>query len=121
MPLLTPDQILKLDQGECVFINAAYRGRGEASVPLQLKVRIPQKEQQIQQRSEALWTRQVRSQLIQRCQQQPSLTDLNPENETRQAMAERLFPKPVGQHTDVSGALTADTDITEDEFDEVFR
>ena len=33
VPLMTADQILKLKQGECVFINPAYQGRGEASVP----------------------------------------------------------------------------------------
>jgi type IV secretion system protein VirD4 len=40
VPLMTIDQILKLDQGECVFINPGYKGGGEASIPLQLKVRL---------------------------------------------------------------------------------
>lgn len=117
VPLMTPDQILKLDQGECVFINPAYRGRGEASVPLRLKVNIPAKERQIQQRSEALWSSTVRQRLSDRAQRQRTLTDLNQANTMRREFAERLLPLPLSK---VQRNSVFDADISEDEFDEVF-
>ncbi|WP_121969214.1 TraM recognition domain-containing protein [Leptolyngbya sp. BC1307] len=120
VPLLTPDQILKLDQGECVFINPAYRGGGEASVPLRLKVKISAQEDKRQARSVELWNQSVRQSLSDRTASQRTLTDLDQENKVRKEMAERLFPLPMG---DIQGEpfSDADVDITEDEFDEVFR
>jgi type IV secretory pathway TraG/TraD family ATPase VirD4 len=120
VPLMTADQILKLDQGECVFINPAYRGGGEASVPLRVRVKIPQKEQATQARSEALWHSTVQQKLIARCQQQHTLTDLDDENQKRKEIAECLFPLPLGGGQPLSG-LSASSDITEDEFDEALR
>lgn len=122
VPLLTSDQILKLDQGECVFINPAYRGGGEASVPLRLKVKISQKEDKTQTRSEELWRTSLKMRLSQRAASQRTLIDLDQENAVRKEMAERLFPLPL---KDVSNQevpfSNADVDITEDEFDDVFR
>ena len=120
VPLLTPDQILKLDQGECVFINPAYRGGGEASVPVRLKVKISQQEDKRQARSVELWHQSVRQSLSDRTASQRTLTDLDQENKVRKEMAERLFPLPM---SDSQGEeySDADVDITEDEFDEVFR
>ncbi|PSN12053.1 transfer complex protein TrsK [filamentous cyanobacterium CCT1] len=120
VPLMTADQILKLDQGECVFINPAYRGGGEASVPLRVRVKISKKEQAIQARSEALWHSTVQQKLIARCQQQQTLTDLDDENQKRKEIAECLFPLPLSDGQKLS-RLSADSDITEDEFDEAFR
>ncbi|PSR19305.1 transfer complex protein TrsK [filamentous cyanobacterium CCP3] len=120
VPLMTADQILKLDQGECVFINPAYRGGGEASVPLRARVKISKKEQAIQARSEALWHSTVQQKLIARCQQQQTLTDLDDENQKRKEIAECLFPLPLSDGQKLS-RLSADSDITEDEFDEAFR
>ncbi|MEM9505184.1 MAG: hypothetical protein AAGA01_14640, partial [Cyanobacteria bacterium P01_E01_bin.43] len=118
VPLMTADQILKLDQGECIFINPAYRSRSEASVPLRLQVKIPPRERQLQQRSEALWFGTVRQRLSDRAQQQRTLTDLNQENVLRRELAERLLPLPAGHPQSFSDV---DADISEDEFDEVFR
>jgi type IV secretion system protein VirD4 len=120
VPLLTPDQILKLDQGECVFINPAYRGGGEASVPLRLKVKISSHEDRMQTRSVDLWHQSVRKSLIERTASQRTMVDLNQENQVRKEMAERLFPLPMGNSQE-DQFLDADVDITEDEFDEVFR
>jgi type IV secretion system protein VirD4 len=122
MPLLTPDQILKLDQGECVFINPAYKGGQEASIPLRLRVKISQRDIKVQQRSTELWHSQVRDRLVQQMIQQHTITDLNQENEIRREMAERLFPLAVDESKSSSGQ-TQDTnpDITEDEYDEMFR
>lgn len=120
VPLLTPDQILKLDQGECVFINPAYRGGGEASVPVRLKVKISQQEDKRQARSVELWHQSVRQSLSDRTASQRTLTDLDQENKVRKEMAERLFPLPMSD-TQGEEYSDADVDITEDEFDEVFR
>ncbi|MGF1500169.1 MAG: type IV secretory system conjugative DNA transfer family protein, partial [Elainellaceae cyanobacterium] len=123
VPLLTTDQILKLDQGECVFINSAYKGSNEASVPLRLKVKISPEEIQRQQRSEELWHSQVRDRLIACVQGNQHSINLDDENELRQQMAERLFPlsPATGGTTVQPGRSSYSTDITEDEFDEVFR
>ena len=83
-----------------------------------LKVKIAPREHQIQQRSEALWLRTVRQRLSDRAQQQRTLTDLNQENVLRRELAERLLPLPAGQN---QGLSDVDADISEDEFDEVFR
>jgi type IV secretion system protein VirD4 len=121
VPLFTPDQVLKLDQGECIFINPAYKGRGESSVPMRVKVKVPRREVQIQQRSVELWHEYVCDRLIQRAQQTLSATDLEQANEIRREMAERLFPLPIRDTSKASGDFQGMADITEDEFDEVFR
>ena len=121
MPLLTADQILKLDQGECVFINPAYRGGGEASVPMKLKVQVPPPDVRIQQRRIDLWTEQVRDRLIERANKQLTITDLNQANELRCDVAEKMFPLPSLQDTHRSGEFEdLNFDISEDEFDEAF-
>ncbi len=121
MPLLTPDQILKLDQGECVFINPAYKGGYEASIPLKLKVKIAQPEIEIQQRSTDLWHSKVCGRLTGQMAQQHSIIDLDQENEIRREMAERLFPLPVEGSSSAGQTQDAGSDITEDEYDEMFR
>jgi type IV secretory pathway TraG/TraD family ATPase VirD4 len=122
MPLLTPDQILKLDQGECVFINSAYKGGHESSIPLRLRVKIDPQDIQIQNRSAELWHSQVCDRLIQQMTQQHTITDLDQENEIRREMAERLFPLPVDGTKSGSGQTQdINPDITEDEYDEMFR
>lgn len=122
VPLLTTDQMLKLGQGECVLINSAYCGGGESSIPLRLKVRIPRSEIAVQQRSSELWHCQVRQRLIEQVNQQQMMSDLDQENEVRQEIAKRLFPLPIAAPL-TAAATDPDfhADITEDEFDEVFR
>jgi hypothetical protein len=38
--MLSPEEILKLPAGTCVFINPAYANQKEASIPLKLKIHI---------------------------------------------------------------------------------
>jgi hypothetical protein len=122
MPLLTPDQILKLDQGECVFINPAYKGGQEASIPLRLRVKIAQQDVQIQNHSAELWHSKVCDRLTQQMSQQHTITDLDQENEIRREMAERLFPLPVDENNSGSGQdQNVNADISEDEYDDMFR
>ncbi|MEO0377625.1 MAG: TraM recognition domain-containing protein, partial [Cyanobacteria bacterium P01_A01_bin.17] len=113
VPLLTPDQILKLDQGECVFINPAYRSGKEASIPLRLKVKLSPKHIKRQHRSELLWQQSVRDRLIARAAQQDDMANLSEANEVRQTIAETFFPLPTNMDIPYEG------DLTEDEFSEV--
>jgi type IV secretory pathway TraG/TraD family ATPase VirD4 len=120
MPLLTPDQILKLDQGECIFINSAYKGGKEAFVPLRTKVKLAPKEIQQQQRSEHLWQSQVRDRLIHRATHNPQLVNVNDENEARLLTAEKFFPMPPSdESSDTFKQPTFTGDITADEYEEV--
>jgi type IV secretion system protein VirD4 len=93
MPLMTIDEVLKLDQGECIFINPAYKGGREASVPLRLKLKLPRQETHIQQQSEKLWRSTVCDRLIQQMQiQQIAESELDQAADIRQKVAEELFP-----------------------------
>jgi type IV secretion system protein VirD4 len=93
VPVLSVDEVLKLDQGQCVFINPAYKGGGEASVPLKLKLKVPQSEIKIQSRSEQLWHQVARATLTEwmtGCQISGDKLDLTAAN--YQGMAETMFP-----------------------------
>lgn len=58
-PLLSANEFLQLDKGQCVFINPGHRsGRGtkaSAYVPLHKRVKIPNQEVKAVERSEKLW------------------------------------------------------------------
>lgn len=102
VPLLTVDEILKLDQGECVFINPAYKGQGEASVPLKLKLKIPKRENELQQASEQLWRETVRDRLTARMATlQITEAELDAEAEKRQQIAESQFPLQLSDETSI--------------------
>jgi type IV secretion system protein VirD4 len=93
MPLMTIDEVLKLDQGECVFINPAYKGGREASVPLRLKLVVPKSDVKIQEQSERMWRSTVRDRLIQTMQQlQIPISQIDAATALRQKVAEELFP-----------------------------
>jgi hypothetical protein len=51
--MLSPEEILKLSSGKCIFINPAYSNPQEASIPLSLKVNIGDSEMQRRAYSEA--------------------------------------------------------------------
>jgi hypothetical protein len=85
-------------------------------------VKIDPQDIQIQNRSAELWHSQVCDRLIQQMTQQHTITDLDQENEIRREMAERLFPLPVDGTKSGSGQTQdINPDITEDEYDEMFR
>ncbi|MGV0029073.1 type IV secretory system conjugative DNA transfer family protein [Phormidesmis priestleyi] len=93
VPLMAVDEILKLDQGECVFINPAYKGNGEASVPLKLKLKVSKQEDHVQEHSEKLWREVVRDRQTQRAATlKIAEADLDAEAEKRQLIAESQFP-----------------------------
>jgi type IV secretion system protein VirD4 len=93
VPLMTIDEVLKLDQGECVFINPAYKGGKEASVPLRLKLNVSKVEVKRQGRSEGLWKTVVRDRLIaQMRDRQISEAQIDEAAALRQKVAEAMFP-----------------------------
>ncbi len=93
MPLMTIDEILKLDQGECVFINPAYKNHTEASIPLRTKLRVPRSEVTLQAESEKLWRNIWRDRMTNQAQsQQIAPEQINAAAQVRQAAAEALFP-----------------------------
>jgi type IV secretion system protein VirD4 len=96
VPLMSVDEILKLDQGECVFINPAYKGGKEASVPMRFTMKVPPQEVKAQSRSEALWQAKLRDRLIQQTTaQRITEAELDVETQVRQTTAEKLFPPEV--------------------------
>ncbi len=102
-PLLTVEQLLKFDQGECVVVNPGYKGSGEASVPLRTKIKLPKQDDVTQRRSEELW-KLVQQRLEKRTSSHSQDHQaLREALQIRRAMAERLFPLPFKE--------------TEDEFD----
>jgi type IV secretion system protein VirD4 len=93
VPLMTIDEVLKLDQGECIFINPAYKGGREASVPLRLKLKVSNAEVKLQQRSEALWRSTVCNRLTEQLHpQRIPESQLDRAADIRQKRAEALFP-----------------------------
>jgi type IV secretion system protein VirD4 len=93
VPLMSVDEILKLDQGECVFINPAYKGGKEASVPMRFTMKVPTPEVKAQSRSESLWKTKLRDRLIQQTTaQRITEAELDVETQVRQTTAEKLFP-----------------------------
>ena len=93
VPLMTVDEILKLDQGECVFINPAYKGRREASVPLRTRLRVSRKDIQRQTRSEMLWQQTWRDRFTQDAiQHRMAESQIDAAAQLRQATAEALLP-----------------------------
>lgn len=80
--ILTPDEILRFEQGKCVITNPAYRSRGEGSIPYLLKIEIAQSEFAYRKRTEQLWEQQVKPAL----QRRVNLLD-------RQALTEALYAR----------------------------
>jgi type IV secretion system protein VirD4 len=116
MPLMTIDEVLKLDQGECVFINPAYKGGREASVPLRLKLTVPKSDVKIQEQSERLWRSTVRDRLIQTMQQlQIPASQIDAATALRQKVAEELFPLEAQEPI----YRTADFDEPDEDYTEV--
>jgi type IV secretory pathway TraG/TraD family ATPase VirD4 len=65
--MFSPEEILKLPAGTCIFINPAYANSTEASIPLKLKVRIGNSEIQRRAYGEAkfdLFMKRIKSQTV---------------------------------------------------------
>ena len=119
VPLMAIDEVLKLDQGECVFINPAYRGKGEASVPLRLKLKVPTSEVAIQKESEKLWETVAQRIAERMAKKHIQEAQLDQEAHNRQVLAETSFPLEASDKTQtdvVSEAEGVDTDYEESEY-----
>ena len=97
VPLISPDEILRFEEGKCIITNPAYRSRGEGSVPYRLKIPISPAEVNRRQQTMKLWAT-VEQKLQQRVQLvgEDSLTQALYE---RIAAAEELLPLPDGEGT----------------------
>jgi hypothetical protein len=58
--LFSPEEMLKLPAGHCIFINPAYANQHEASVPMKLKVEIGDGEMQRRAYGEANFHRVIK-------------------------------------------------------------
>ena len=92
VPLISPDEILRFEEGKCIITNPAYRSRGEGSVPYRLKIPISPAEINRRQQTMQLWAT-VEQKLQQRVQLvgEESLTQALYD---RIAAAEELLPLP---------------------------
>ncbi|MGH2413122.1 MAG: type IV secretory system conjugative DNA transfer family protein, partial [Microcystaceae cyanobacterium] len=90
LPILTPDQILRLLQGMCVITNPGYRSGGEASIPYRLMIPVPLSDRERIEASEELWHSQVRPRLVARSQKYGS-DKLNEAMDLRDQIAEQLL------------------------------
>lgn len=88
--LFEPSQFLRLPPGKCILINPGFTSRGEAAIPIQQTINIPQADVQASAGSEALWPK-IQARLVCRSPQQKPTTD---DLEQRRQMVEALLPEP---------------------------
>lgn len=94
--LVTPDAFLKFGKGECAYVNPGHcSGRGPASVPVRCRVKIPQKEIEIHEKSVAAWHSTVRAKLIARQEKRNPLGDIDFLSRKRGMAADLFLPLPV--------------------------
>ena len=110
IPILTPDEILRFEQGKCVITNPAYRSRGEGSVPYLLKIPIAQTEFNHRTKTESLWDSQVQPALQRRVRlaDHQALTQALYE---RIEAADRLLPLPENNSQSASGGVERSPDV----------
>ncbi|MGG6268886.1 type IV secretory system conjugative DNA transfer family protein [Leptolyngbya sp. AN03gr2] len=93
VPILTPDEILRFEQGKCVITNPAYRSRGEGSIPYLLRIPIAPSEFTHRQQTEQLWNYQIKPALQRRVKAMDRQV-LTQELYARIEAAEQLLPLP---------------------------
>lgn len=87
--LFEASQFLKLSTGKCILINPGFQSKGESSIPIQQKIRLPPAERRAVEASQAAWP-QVQSKLIERS----SLSVVTKEHlQARYTAVESLFPQ----------------------------
>jgi type IV secretion system protein VirD4 len=93
IPILTPDEILRFEQGKCVITNPGYRSCGEGSIPYLLKIPISKSEFYHRTKTENLWASQVQPALQRRVRLADHQTLTQALYERIEA-ADRLLPLP---------------------------
>jgi hypothetical protein len=74
MPLITPDEIMRLPQGKCVISNPGYASAQEGSIPLILKIPIPRQDLKRAEQCHQIWQEQVLPALLKRVPSKDSST-----------------------------------------------
>lgn len=110
IPVLTPDEILRFEQGKCVITNPAYRSRGEGSIPYLLKIPIAKAEFNHRTKTESLWDSQVQPALQRRVRlaDHQALTQALYE---RIEAADLLLPLPENNFQSMSGGVERSPDV----------
>lgn len=99
--LVTPDEFLKFGKGECAYVNPGHSvPRGASSVPVRCRVRIPDKEISIHQKSLKAWGETVRERLTARQQQRNPIEDIDEESRKRAVAADRFLPLSVSSQAE---------------------
>ena len=89
--LMTPDEILRLPVGHCIFLNPAYRNKTEANIPLKLPVKILPGELKKEAESRAGFER-LHQALIKRAEARGVVTITSQDIHIREASVDRLLP-----------------------------
>jgi type IV secretory pathway TraG/TraD family ATPase VirD4 len=74
MPLIIPDEIMRLPQGKCVISNPGYGSAQEGSIPLILKIPIPRQDLKRAEQCHQIWQEQVLPALLKRVPSKDSST-----------------------------------------------
>jgi len=101
--LMTADEFLRMDVGECVLLNPGYKDENAANLPQHLRVKIPNEFVALVSECEELWGEQVLPTLREREQaRRGGEFDLDTVLGDRIAEAERLLPMPPDENDDSS-------------------
>lgn len=87
VPILTPDQIMRLPQGKCIITNPGYSSGGEGSIPYILKVPVPYCDIKRSQECHHIWDEVLKEKLVARSPQCQDAEKLNAALELREAEA----------------------------------
>jgi type IV secretory pathway TraG/TraD family ATPase VirD4 len=109
--MFSPEEILKLPAGTCVFINPAYANEKEASIPLKLKVHIGESETKRRAYSEERFDLVIQE--LKKKTKKPKIT--SDDIQLRIATLEKLLPKqasvkPIHVMQDVFSDVTQELD-----------
>ncbi len=87
--LFEPSQFLKLPTGKCILISPGFQSKGESSIPIEQKIKLPAAEMTAVEKSKNVWEF-IRSKLIKRTSQQVITKD---NLQVRYEAVELMFPK----------------------------
>jgi type IV secretory pathway TraG/TraD family ATPase VirD4 len=87
--LFEPSQFLKLPTGKCILISPGFQSKGESSIPIEQKIKLPPAELEAVEKSKNVWEF-IRNKLIKRTEQEV-ITKSN--LQVRYEAVELMFPK----------------------------
>lgn len=100
VPLWSPEDVNRMDQGECIVINAGYKGKRnkdgvgrKTRIPLHVQIRLPEIEVELQKQSISLWRKNLKAQFEEiNAQYHLDWEVLTAELKARMALAEATLP-----------------------------